>query len=42
MRRPRLQGSELIWRIKKGQFKLGQFAAHRKTIPQIWAAVLAA
>jgi transposase-like protein len=35
-----IAGIELIRRIKKGQFKLGQFAAHRKTIPQIWAAVL--
>jgi hypothetical protein len=37
-----IAGIELIRRIKKGQFKLGQFAAHRKTVPQIWAAVLAA
>ena len=37
-----IAGIELIRRIKKGQFKLGQFAAHRKTIPQIWEAVLAA
>ena len=37
-----IAGIELIRRIKKGQFKLGQFAAHRKTVPRIWAAVLAA
>jgi IS6 family transposase len=37
-----IAGIELIRRIKKGQFKLGQFAAHHKTVPQIWAAVLAA
>ena len=37
-----IAGIELIRRIKKGQFKLGQFAAQRKTVPQIWAAVLAA
>lgn len=37
-----IAGIELIRRIKKGQFKLGQVAAHRKTVPQLWAAVLAA
>jgi hypothetical protein len=37
-----IAGIELIRRIKKGQFKVGQFAAYRKTVPQIWAAVLAA
>ena len=31
-----IAGIELIRRIKKGRFKLGQFAAHRKTVPQIW------
>jgi two-component system, response regulator / RNA-binding antiterminator len=30
-----IAGIELIRRIKKGQFKLGQFAGHRKTIPQL-------
>jgi transposase-like protein len=31
---------ELIRRIKKGQFKLGQFAVRRTTVPQIWVAVV--
>jgi hypothetical protein len=36
-----IAGIELIRRIKERQFKLGQ-AAHRKTVAQIWAVVLAA
>ena len=37
-----ITGIELIYRIRKGQFKLGTLRVNGKTTPEIWNAVLAA
>jgi transposase-like protein len=37
-----IAGIELLHRIRKNQFSLGEFPKHAKTAPAIWNAVLTA